>query len=96
MDFDKEKRNLYKNKPFQFRKLPYFIKFFSFTNQINKTLTNNVNENNKISFGYTFKKLGFKFGNIISSFWFIIFLFYFQSYFLKQNLQKSDSKFISD
>ena len=95
MDFEQEKKNFNRSKKFRFRKFPNFIKIFNFSNQ-NIKLNNEINEKNKILFRNTFKKLSFKFGNIISSLWFIIFLFYIQSYFLKQNLQKSDSKFISD
>jgi len=93
MDLEKEKSHVYGKRLFQFRKNPSFISLFNFSNENHPKELNN---DNKIRIGKTFQRLGFKFGNAVSSLWFILFLFYFQSYFLKQNLQKSESKFISD
>ena len=94
MDFEEEKKKMLERKSFKFRKYPFFISFFKIKENANIEEATKID--NKIFLGRTFKKFGFKLGNIVSSFWFIAFLFYFQSYFLKQNLQKSDSKFISD
>ena len=93
MDIEREKSLIYRKKTFKFCKNPSFIKLFNYNSE---NLSKELNNNNKIRFDKTFQRLGFRFGNAVSSIWFIVFLFYFQSYFLKQNLQKSESKFISD
>jgi hypothetical protein len=75
---------------FKFRKEPNVIKYFR--------LSEAKETERHIRIVEIIKELklgGFKIGNLFASFWFGITLFAMQSYFLRQNLQRS-TQFISD
>jgi hypothetical protein len=75
---------------FKFRKDPNFIKLFKL--EAEKTEDGHIKLNDLAK---EIKVGGFKVGNLFASFWFGVLLFGMQSYFLRQNLQKS-TQFISD
>ena len=72
----------------KFRKNPFFIELLKFGD------SNSEKEGQKLS--NSLKVGGFRMGNFVTSFWFGVFLFGMQSYFLRQNLKLTDVKFISD
>lgn len=78
------------NHVYKFRRYPKV-----FTSQL--TQFNNEKRNLNIKDVLNSVKIaGFTFGNVLGSFWFGILLFGLQSYFLRQNLGLTNSKYISD